>query len=93
MTRATRRGCAIGSRDGVRAGFDDIAIAAIAEANELAALTRNLRDFDAICERRPIRSRRRRRETGERSFASAIWRPLAHEQRLPSSVIHIMLCV
>lgn len=32
-------------------GFADIAIAATAKANELALLTRNVRDFEAICER------------------------------------------
>ena len=32
-------------------GFADIAIAAIAEANDLVLLTRNVRDFEAICER------------------------------------------
>ena len=41
--RATARGRA--------PGFADIAIAAIAKANELALLTRNVRDFEAICER------------------------------------------
>lgn len=32
-------------------GLADIAIAATAKANELALLTRNVRDFEAICER------------------------------------------
>ena len=32
-------------------GFADVAIAAIAEANALVLLTRNLRDFAAICDR------------------------------------------
>jgi len=32
-------------------GFADIAIAAVAEANALVLLTRNLRDFEAICDR------------------------------------------
>ena len=41
--RATARGRA--------PGFADIAIAATAKANELVLLTRNVRDFEAICDR------------------------------------------
>jgi len=36
---------------GLAPGFADIAIASIAEENGLALLTRNLRDFQAICDR------------------------------------------